>query len=192
MLIVTCPHCSSSAPVPPDLPEVFVCPHCTAKLKLIYHPVPSAVSRFAARVRSTYSSAASSVKSFVQEHPKTTAAIAAAGGFLLYYFSHADCPDEALLPSTDEALPASLPEEKSPSSEIEELSDGSSQESESYADDDTDEDSYVGLCGYCYNCGSPLAGGFYTSPWEDDDNEYGYWNCPCCNAINIDWDSGDD
>lgn len=33
---------------------------------------------------------------------------------------------------------------------------------------------------------------FYTSPWEDDDNEYGYWNCPCCNAINIDWDSGDD
>lgn len=44
----------------------------------------------------------------------------------------------------------------------------------------------------CPRCGTPLHYGFYTSPWEDGDNEYGYWTCSRCGKIVYDWASGDD
>lgn len=44
----------------------------------------------------------------------------------------------------------------------------------------------------CENCGCGLDGSIYVIPWEDDDNEYGYWICSHCHHKNIDWDSGDD
>ena len=31
---------------------------------------------------------------------------------------------------------------------------------------------------YCINCGRDLRNAPYTAPWEDGDNEEGYWTCP--------------
>lgn len=45
---------------------------------------------------------------------------------------------------------------------------------------------------YCINCGESLSHAPYTMPWEDGDNEEGYWTCPCCGAENIDWSTSDD
>jgi DNA-directed RNA polymerase subunit RPC12/RpoP len=44
----------------------------------------------------------------------------------------------------------------------------------------------------CINCGKSLRNAPYTSPWEDGDNEEGYWICPSCHAKIIDWDSSDE
>ena len=44
----------------------------------------------------------------------------------------------------------------------------------------------------CCNCGCSLANAPYTMPWEDGDNEYGYWTCKNCGEKNTDWASGDD
>lgn len=30
---------------------------------------------------------------------------------------------------------------------------------------------------YCINCGRDLRNAPYTAPWEDGDNEEGYWTC---------------
>lgn len=52
---------------------------------------------------------------------------------------------------------------------------------------------YLGyLVDHCYNCGGSLRGGEYISPWEDGSNEYGYWICPHCGAVNEDWNSMND
>ena len=45
---------------------------------------------------------------------------------------------------------------------------------------------------YCINCGRDLRNAPYTAPWEDGDNEEGYWTCPSCHTKNIDWASADD
>ena len=45
---------------------------------------------------------------------------------------------------------------------------------------------------YCINCGKDLRNAPYTLPWEDGDNEEGYWICPRCHTKNIDWSSSDD
>lgn len=45
---------------------------------------------------------------------------------------------------------------------------------------------------YCISCGASLRSAPYTQPWEDGDNEEGYWTCPSCGAENIDWASADD
>lgn len=39
---------------------------------------------------------------------------------------------------------------------------------------------------YCINCGRDLRNAPYTAPWEDGDNEEGYWTCPSCHIQNID------
>ena len=44
----------------------------------------------------------------------------------------------------------------------------------------------------CENCGHCLDDSIYFAPWEDDDNEYGFWICSSCRHKNIDWASGDD
>ena len=36
---------------------------------------------------------------------------------------------------------------------------------------------------YCINCGRDLRNAPYTAPWEDGDNEEGYWTCPSCPKI---------
>ena len=56
--------------------------------------------------------------------------------------------------------------------------------------DDQSASSFDSEC--CRTCGIPLAGSDYTLPWEDDDNDLGYWKCDNCGAINYDWNSGDD
>lgn len=186
MLAAVCPHCSGSIQVPSTPTEAFVCPHCRTKLKLLYKPAPSAAQKLVSKARSACGKAASSVRQFIKDHPKATVALTAAGGFLLYSLTQSDSLPSARPAASAPKLPAPspCPPETEPVSDFE-LEPEAEEEEEAF-------EPYVGLCGYCYNCGSPLAGGFYTSPWEDDDNEYGYWNCPCCNAINIDWDSGDD
>lgn len=57
---------------------------------------------------------------------------------------------------------------------------------------DYDEEDDYSLNGCCRTCGASLDDAFYTMPWEDDDNECGYWTCRRCHAKNYDWDSGDD
>lgn len=187
MLTTVCPHCSGSIQVPSTPTEVFVCPHCRTKLKLLYTPVPSAAQKLVSKTRSACGRAASSVTQFVKAHPKTTVALTAAGGFLLCWLTQSDDPPSTKpSPADPQPLaPSPCPPETEPVSDFELEPEAEEAEEEAFTP-------YVGLCGYCYNCGSPLAGGFYTDPWEDGDNEYGYWNCPCCNAINVDWDSGDD
>ena len=186
MLTAVCPHCSGSIQVPSTPTEVFVFPHCRTKLKLLYTPAPSAAQRLVSKARSACGKAASSVQQFVKSHPKATVALTAAGGFLLYCLAQSDSSPSAQPADSRPLAPSSCPPDQTSVS-------ASHFESEAEAENEEEIPvPYVGLCGYCYNCGSPLAGGFYTDPWEDGDNEYGYWNCPCCNAINVDWDSGDD
>lgn len=36
----------------------------------------------------------------------------------------------------------------------------------------------------CEKCGWDLEGSDYTMPWEDDDNEYGYYICRHCHHKN--------
>ncbi|MBQ7109393.1 MAG: hypothetical protein IJN99_03425 [Clostridia bacterium] len=36
----------------------------------------------------------------------------------------------------------------------------------------------------CAECGCSLSGAEYVAPWEDDDNEYGYYICPNCGYEN--------
>ena len=63
---------------------------------------------------------------------------------------------------------------------------------DSYDDSDYDEEDDYSLNGCCRTCGAPLDDAFYPMPWENDDNECGYWTCRRCHAKNYDWDSGDD
>ena len=44
----------------------------------------------------------------------------------------------------------------------------------------------------CPHCGMEFDSAAYTLPWEDGDNEYGYWECPYCHIEVTDWNSGDD
>lgn len=44
----------------------------------------------------------------------------------------------------------------------------------------------------CEACGEPLDYSTYVAPWEDGDNEYGYWVCKRCKHKTTDWDSGDE
>lgn len=44
----------------------------------------------------------------------------------------------------------------------------------------------------CCNCGCELRESSYTLPWEDGDNEYGYWTCNNCGAETLDLSSADD
>lgn len=44
----------------------------------------------------------------------------------------------------------------------------------------------------CPNCDMPLDGADYTMPWEDGDNQCGYWICRHCGAKVEDWSTDDD
>ena len=44
----------------------------------------------------------------------------------------------------------------------------------------------------CCECGCELRGAAYTLPWEDGDNDYGYWTCPSCGEETIDFSTVDD
>lgn len=44
----------------------------------------------------------------------------------------------------------------------------------------------------CENCGWDLDNAEYVQPWEDDDNEYGYYICSKCHKNTTDYSSGDD
>ena len=46
--------------------------------------------------------------------------------------------------------------------------------------------------GECISCGWELDGSDYTLPWEDGDNECGYWTCRHCGCINEDYSNCDD
>lgn len=43
----------------------------------------------------------------------------------------------------------------------------------------------------CTVCGWPLAGSTYVQPWEDGDNENGYFICSHCKGITFDFSDDD-
>lgn len=45
---------------------------------------------------------------------------------------------------------------------------------------------------YCEHCGTSLKNAEYVLPWEDEDNEAGYWICRQCHKKTIDWSTVDD
>lgn len=174
---VTCPACGCELPISIFMPASVRCKKCKATFEVEYDP---AELNFWGKAKVKYNN-------FSIKHPHIIkglkvvvigAAVSVAGYCI---GKHAI---ENSTSSTNESLPAS----EDPSTDCDLLGNDYDDDVEC---DDAGYDDHP-LDGYCRTCGAPLYEGFYTAPWEDDDNEYGYWTCRRCHAINIDWSTSDD
>lgn len=174
METVVCPNCGSPIDIPKTMPIAVTCKECGESFGVEYDPTEFGI----------WGKAKIKYNDFSVKHPKILKAVKAAGAIVavagVAYLLHQS--DENADTSTTPAL-SSGSEEPVPSDRIEE---------NSYDSYDYDEEDDYSLDGCCRTCGTPLYEGSYTAPWEDGDNEYGYWTCRKCHAHNIDWDSGDD
>lgn len=174
METVTCPNCGSDISVPKTMPVSVTCKECGAAFGVEYDPAEVGIW---GKIKLKYND-------FSLKHPKILKAIKVVGVLTLVsgtaYLLHQS--DENSSTSTNAAI-SSGSYEPIPPDEIGE---------NSYNNSAYDENDDCSLDGCCRTCGTPLYEGSYTAPWEDGDNEYGYWTCRKCHAHNIDWDSGDD
>lgn len=176
METVTCPNCGSEIDVPKTMPVTVTCKGCGETFGVEYDP---AEFGFFGKIKIK-------CNDFSIKHPKIVKAgkvtgmitVIVGGAYLLYK------SNENTSPSTNSQI-SSASDSPIPPDEIGENS------YDNYEYDCDEEDDYS-LNGCCRTCGASLDDAFYTMPWEDDDNEYGYWTCRKCHAKNIDWDSGDD
>lgn len=205
MLVAKCPHCGKILAIPRNKPKEFVCPYCDEKLALTYSdsdhsvtaestkPVPAKAGLFS-KIGATCKGAVNKTVTIAREHPAATITIAAAAiGAIGYLLFGKDKLDELLSTQSSSENNDTLGHEPDSISIA-----GDAQVIEGTSSDDSEEDEYTDwdilsyLGEHCRNCGASLAGAYYTDPWEDGDNECGYWTCPRCGAINNDWDSADD
>ena len=173
METVICPNCGSLISIPKTMPVSVTCKKCSEPFGVEYD---YAEVGFFGKIKMKYND-------FSVKHPKiikmskvVSAIVVVAGAAYLLHR-----PDENTVAIDSTA--SSTPEEPSvPAS----TGGGNCDEY------DCDEEDDYSLNGCCRTCGASLDDAFYTMPWEDDDNEYGYWTCRRCHARNYDWDSGDD
>lgn len=189
MLIATCSSCGTQNPIDESRPDEVICSGCHKTLHLNYPDTEQKVS-MKTRVKTSVSNAVSATGAFVKRHRKAILlGMLAVGGLFWEYKRQSDASCQ---------LPQSPTPTSDPFDSLSDVADEVVNDPVYYEPDDSDEDTYTDwdilsyLSENCMNCGAPLAGGYYTSPWEDDDNEYGYWVCPRCGCINTDWNSGDD
>ena len=175
-----CINCHKKIDIP-DEDSVVTCPYCKTKIKITHLTTFEFIKEIS-------KSAGQKVNQFVDEHPKLirggVVAIIGGAAVLLGISKIDDLLQSASVNNTSGYLPSNQSDDtpELPSTDPTEATD----ESRS----DLDYLSY--LADHCYNCGASLANAYYTDPWEDGDNEYGYWTCPQCGAINEDWNSVDD
>lgn len=198
-MTITCPKCHKEISIPDDKPSAVKCPHCKVTLALKYKGDESSEEP----EQDEKPSLKDRIKTVWREHKGKIiaggAAVVAAviGGIVVYN----KIKDSTVDPDSDlDLLPPSEPDP--PHTEIDryELAVdpwATDDEDDEFPEDDGDIDMsdleyFSFLVDHCYNCGGSLAGGEYTFPWEDGSNEYGYWICPHCHAINEDWNSVDD
>ena len=190
MLIAVCPDCGERIPIPDTKPRSIICDKCGKQFDLDYQKRQT--EKLSVKIKSACETVKNKVVQFKDNHPKIVKAAAAIGGATLLVVAAKVISDnkgddtEKLyssnsLENTSDDLPNTPVE-------IEMDSDSSLQEET----ETTDWDILSFLGEHCYNCGADLSGGIYVSPWEDGSNEYGYWVCPNCRAINTDWNSSDD
>lgn len=192
MLTVTCSSCNTQSVVPDDRPNEIICSGCGKSLLLRYPEQKEA--RALSKVKTTASNVASATLAFAKRHRKALirigVGILAVAGGAWGYKQLSEQVSQPELPQSDSSpdLDASYDLQPVESDET----DDSNERDISYSNDYSDFDILSYLSENCENCGASLAGGYYTAPWEDGDNEYGYWICPRCGHTNIDWDSVDD
>ena len=192
MLVVKCSSCGTKTVVPDDRPPEIVCSGCKKTLKLHYPETEPAKAGLLTKIKKTASNAASASVSLVKRHPKIVVGgiLSIVGVVSAVYFAHSDADTSKILLSDNNfsVTPDLLPDSSStvPTTSY-------TTEADTASDDEMTDGDYLGwLTNHCRNCGNSLEGGYYTDPWEDGDNEYGYWICPYCGAINEDWNSVDD
>lgn len=172
MEIVVCPNCGSPIDIPKSMPFIITCKKCGESFGVEYDPSEFGI----------WGKAKIKYNDFSVRHPKILKTVKAVGTIVavagVAYLLHR--PDENT--TAIDSAASSDPEESSVPI----------QSGDSYDDSDYDEEDDYSLNGCCRTCGASLDDAFYTMPWEDDDNEYGYWTCRRCHAKNYDWDSGDD
>lgn len=173
METVICPNCGSLISIPKTMPVSVTCKKCSESFGVEYD---YAEVGFFGKIKMKYND-------FSVKHPKiikmakvVSAIVVVAGAAYLLHR-----PDENTVAIDSTA--SSTPEEPSVSA---------STGGDNCDDYDCDEEDDYSLNGCCRTCGASLDDAFYTMPWEDDDDEYGYWTCRRCHARNYDWDSGDD
>lgn len=189
MLVVECPICGAKTPIPKDRPDEITCSGCgnTLNLQEVETEKDSCTKAgILATIKETAANAASSVSSFVKRHPHVVIGVVVgvlgAAGAIVGIQKLKESSDEQSEDNT-----SLLPEQNN--NEIASRHEDTCDESDSGF---TDWDYLSYLSDNCYNCGAPLNNGCYTEPWEDGSNEYGYWICPRCGAINEDWNSIED
>lgn len=199
---VTCPKCHKELEIPDDKPTSMKCPHCNATLTFKYSDNEGDESKQETEKIPLKLKA----KDFWNKHKvKIIVGVATVIGTIatIVWHKNRESSEESsrnLLDSLPKLEPDKLANVVIPSNnEPEESQDdeyyyGNGDE---YSDDDEEFDceewGILGyLSNYCYNCGAKLSNGLYTDPWEDGSNEYGYWTCLCCGAINEDYNSADD
>ena len=205
MLTIECTKCGEKLSIPDSRPPEITCDRCHSRIKLSYHKVDSdetddeynsdtgtGKAGLLSRIKDGCKNAATGVWDFTKKHYKEIIGAGILAGIAVWVMhanSQSDGGTAELPDSNTDFTPKDIPV-KTPN----DCPDAGNNPSDDEDDNEelTDWDYLSYSVNHCINCGSSLAGGYYTAPWEDDDNEYGYWECPCCGAINYDWNSADD
>lgn len=177
MEYATCPNCGNKIPISRFLPSKVSCKKCKMEFGVEYSPEEFGIC---GKAKIKWNQFALTHPTIVKTIKIAAGVVAVAGIGYIVYQHHNNEDSISDSEEIDESPSSSLPEEVTDS-------DVSIDDTESDCDDES-----CSLIGCCRNCGTPLYEGSYTMPWEDGDNEYGYWTCAYCHAQNIDWDSGDD
>lgn len=193
-MTITCPKCHKEIPIPDDKPSTVKCPHCKATLAIKYRGDES--SNEPEQTEKT--SFGTKVKNIWREHKGkiiagTVAVVTVVVGAIVI---HRTIKDSSVDSDADsDLLPPSNPEPPTTPPDPYDLAvdPWATDDDDEFPEDDLSDLEYSSfLQEKCPRCGTPLYYGFYTVPWEDGDNEYGYWTCSHCGKIIYDWASGDD